>query len=243
MLRECWARKNKTALVATLQRVSSTCQNVKSLRSLLANEKGPGVWLKRLYPVWGCTLLSLGNTFDANLGEVEQVVVDEAGQCHPAYAVSALLRAKRTLLIGDTNQLEPVVDLASQDEARFVHKRSSKEKARLEHFRVFEGTENSAQSVADRAVGERPTLVDHFRCQPGIAAICEQLCGYGMVAHTPYASCAHLLSDRVDPVLFTPVSGAQTRHAGSWANHAEADAVQVWLQKLLHAGVKPSDIG
>jgi hypothetical protein len=243
VMRECWARKNKVALLAALQRVIGTCQSVKSLRSLLANDKGPGVWLKRLYPVWGCTLLSLGNTFEPNPGEIEQVIVDEAGQCHPAYAVSALLRAKRTLMIGDTNQLEPVVDLALQDESRFVRHRSATEKARLEPFRVYEGTENSAQSIADRAVLVRPTLRDHFRCQPDIARICEQLCRYGMVAHTPPASSVHLLKDLSSAVLFAPVSGAQTRYAGSWANQAEANEVQVWLQKLLQAGVKPADIG
>lgn len=243
VLRECWARKNKTALVAALQRVISTCQNVKSLRSLLTNDKGPGVWLKRLYPVWGCTLLSLGNTFDASPDEIEQVVVDEAGQCHPAYAVSALLRAKRALFIGDTNQLEPVVELAPQDEARFVRHRSAKEKARLEPFRVYEGTENSAQSVADRAVVERPVLQDHFRCQPEIAAICEQLCGYGMMAHTPKASSRNLVADLTSAVLFVPTAGSQTRYAGSWANPIEAEEVQAWLVKLLHGGVKPSDVG
>lgn len=243
VLRECWARKNKTALTAALQRVIGTCQNVKSLRSLLSNDKGPGVWLKRLYPVWGCTLLSLGNTFDASPGEIEQVVVDEAGQCHPAYAVSALLRAKRALFIGDTNQLEPVVELSPQDEARLVRHRSAKEKARLEPFRACEGTENSAQSVADRAVVERPVLQDHFRCQPEIAEICERLCGYGMVAHTAQASSVNLVPELTSAVLFVPTAGSQTRYAGSWANPVEADDVQAWLVKLLHGGVKPADVG
>ena len=44
-------------------------------------------------------------------------VIDEAGQCHPAFAVSALARADRALIIGDVHQLEPVIGLDDSEEA------------------------------------------------------------------------------------------------------------------------------
>ena len=47
-------------------------------------------------------------------------VIDEAGQCHPAYAISALYRAQRALVIGDLHQLEPVIELDATEEARVL---------------------------------------------------------------------------------------------------------------------------
>jgi superfamily I DNA and/or RNA helicase len=194
--------------------------------------------------VWGCTLLSLGNNFNPDPGLIEQVVIDEAGQCHPAYAVSALLRAQSALVIGDTNQLEPVVDLSREDEKRV--RRSAKlriSEAQLAPFRCFEGAGSSAQSVADRVVKERPTLIDHFRCQSEIAAVCETLCAYGLRTHTPKRSCVHLGSELNHPLLHTPTEGEQQRFSGSWRNDAEVAQTLRWLRRLLSIGLAPSDIG
>jgi hypothetical protein len=243
-LRECWARVHKTPLVAALDAAIQACERAKSLRALLQSSKGPGTWLRRLYPVWGCTLLSLGNNFSPEPGQIERVVIDEAGQCHAAYAVSAMLRAQSVLVIGDTNQLEPVVDLTRQDEARV--KRGLKLRisdTQLEPFRSYEGAGNSAQSVADRVVHERPTLIDHFRCQAEIAQICETLCGYGLRTHTPKRSCAHLAPELGHPLLHTPVEGEQERFSGSWRNVAELAQTVRWLQRLLAVGLAPSDLG
>ncbi len=242
-LRECWARKHRAALLAALGAAIEVSKRARSLRALLAAKKGPGIWLRRLYPVWGCTLLSLGNNFNPAPAQLSRVVIDEAGQCHAAYAASAMLRAASILVIGDTHQLEPVVEVSKRDEARVVRGLRLGDEAQLGPFRMHEGCENSAQSLADRAVFERPTLIDHFRCQPEIAAICERLCGYGLVTHTPPASCATLLSELSRPLLHVPVSGQQERFAGSWMNRGELELVQLWVQRLLRAGIGPAEIG
>src|SRR5690606_4544822 len=166
-----------------------------SLRSIMTSPKGPALWLTRLYPIWGCTLLSLGNNFNPDGGKIDRAIIDEAGQCHPAYAVSALLRAQSALVIGDTNQLEPVVELSAADEARLLKPIKEKHRNGLAPFRAYEGSYTSAQSVADRAVASRPVLVDHFRCQAEIALICEHLCNYGLVARAPAKSCAHVVAE------------------------------------------------
>ena len=51
--------------------------------------------------------LTIGNESDI----ISHVVIDEGGQCHSAYAVSALMRARQALVIGDVHQLEPVLHL------------------------------------------------------------------------------------------------------------------------------------
>lgn len=242
-VRELWAARNKKQLLESLQRAVAACKAQKSLRSLLAANKGPGIWLQRLFPVWGCTLLSLGNNFPPELDSLSKAVIDEAGQCHSAYAVSAMLRARAVLVIGDTNQLEPVVELSAADEARLLKSVKARHLDDLKPYRVFEGSYTSAQSVADRVVLTRPVLVDHFRCQVEIAEVCEQLCNYGLVIRTPRRSCAAQVAELDHPLLLTPVAGEQQRLLGSWGNEAEVQVVVGWVQHLLRAGLSPADIG
>lgn len=242
-VRELWAARNKKQLLDSLQRAAAACKAQKSLRSLLAANKGPGVWLQRLFPVWGCTLLSLGNNFPPELESLSKVVIDEAGQCHSAYAVSAMLRARAILVIGDTNQLEPVVELSAADEARLLKSVKARHLEPLQPYRVFEGSYTSAQSVADRVVLTRPVLIDHFRCQVEIAEVCEQLCNYGLVTRTPRRSCAAQVAELDHPLLLTPVAGEQQRLLGSWGNEAEVQLVVGWVQHLLRSGLSPADIG
>lgn len=242
-VRQLWAAKNKKPLLEALQRAATTCKSLKSLRSLLAASKGPGTWLQRLFPVWGCTLLSLGNNFAPDPESIARVVIDEAGQCHPAYAVSALLRAQSALVIGDTHQLEPVIELTAADEARLLKPIKEKHRGGLAPFRAFESSYTSAQSVADRAVTERPVLIDHFRCQSEIAQICEQLCNYGLVARAPRRSCAQTVPELDHPLLLARVTGEQRRLLGSWCNEAEVAEVAKWAAYLLRAGLTPAELG
>lgn len=242
-VRELWALRNKKPILESLTRAIGACKSLKSLRSLTSASKGPGQWLARLYPVWGCTLLSLGNNFSPEPDSLAKVVIDEAGQCHPAYAVSALLRAKSILVIGDTNQLEPVIELSAADEGRLLKQVKEKYHPGLAPYRAFENSSTSAQSVADRVVATRPVLVDHFRCQPEIAAICEQLCHYGLVARTPPRSCADRVPELSHPVLLSTAQGEQQRWLGSWGNEVEVAQVSAWVTYLLRNGLVPADIG
>jgi superfamily I DNA and/or RNA helicase len=201
------------------------------------------MWLKRLFPSFGCTLLSLGNAFPAETDLVRRMIIDEAGQCHSAYAISALLRARSALVIGDVHQLEPVIGLGVDDERRIRKGMKLKLSEReLDPFRVFDESGSSAQSLADRAVPNRPTLRDHFRCQPAIVALCEAWCGYGMVARTRPSSLGHVFSPLDSAVLFQPVNGEQSRFAGSWQNEAEVFQVLSWVRRLVGAGVLPADV-
>ena len=71
-----------------------------------------------IFPVIGSTLLSVANVVGVDDGTSSHVVIDEGGQCHPAYAVSALMRAKHALIIGDIHQLEPIFSVSMDDEKR-----------------------------------------------------------------------------------------------------------------------------
>jgi len=243
-LREIWAARNRSNLLNVLTVAARAAKSSRSLASVLGNANKGGAWLRRLFPVFGSTLLSLGNVFPAEADCIERVVIDEAGQCHPGYAVSALVRARSALVIGDVHQLEPVIGLSREDEQRMLRSlRLSIGADLLGPYRAHDEASSSAQHLADRAVATRPTLVDHFRCQPEIAAVCERLCAYGLVVRTPPSSRSSVAPRLTAPLLAVPLAGEQERYAGSWVNRDETREVVAWVLYLLACGIPTDDIG
>ena len=243
-VREAWARVHSNELGDALRRTIAVAESSRTLRGLMEVAGGTRDWLQQLFPAWGSTLLSLGNVFAPEPGRLDTVVIDEAGQCHPAYAVSALLRARNALVIGDVCQLEPVVDVGEADERRILRSLDLRiGDETIARYRCFDGSAVSAQSVADLAVERRPRLIDHFRCQPAIARISDRLCNYGLLAHTPFRSRVGQAPFLVAPVLHVSVEGFQRRFAGSWVNDAEAEATCAVVSRLLAMGIRADDLG
>lgn len=239
-VRAAWAEAHRGELRAALTTAVEAVSERRTLRRLADDDPGAVDWLAKLFPVWGSTLLSLGNVLPAQPVTGLRLVLDEAGQCHPAYAVSGLMRAEQALLIGDVHQLEPVIQLRPEDEGRVRAAAGIRlPKARLGPYRVMEGSGNSAQSLADRAVGDRPTLRAHFRCQAPIIALSDALCGYGLSVRTPPPVDPAPLPG---PVLLTPVRGEQLRVRGSWHNPAELERVMAILRGLQMRAVPWGDV-
>jgi hypothetical protein len=208
---------------------------------LFRNEPEQATWLCRLFGVWGSTLLSLGNCLPVEPHSVARVVIDEAGQCHPAHAVSALMRCKSAMVIGDVHQLSPVIELTADDEARIV--KSSRLTLGLEllrPYRVNSESQVSAQSLAERAVPKRHVLVDHFRCLPEIIGISDALCSYGLNVLTPSRDHEPALFDH--PVSMLDLRGAQERLAGSLYNELELRETLALVATLLARGATPAEI-
>ncbi|HWM86495.1 MAG TPA: AAA domain-containing protein, partial [Kofleriaceae bacterium] len=243
-VRERWAVASRDELLGPLDAAIRAAVQQRSLRRQLSRQGAARSPLRALYPVMGCTLLSLGGSFELEADTIDALVIDEAGQCHPAHAVGGLARARRALLIGDVHQLPPVVNLSERDEARVRRDAAVRIPAgRFAPFRVHESGDSSAQALADRAVVERPTLTDHFRCQPPIIGLCDELCGYGLAVHTLPRSFADRAPSLRAPLLFAGVDGEQVRVRGSWSNQAEADRLIALLVELGAAGIDWSDIG
>ncbi len=237
-LRTAWALVHRAPLMRALAVAAAEAETKRSLRRLLEKGGDHADWLRRLYPVLGCTLLSLGNALPPEADAVDRLVIDEAGQCHPAYAVAGLLRARRALVIGDVHQLEPVVRLSRGDEVRVRRNAEiSLPIERLQPYQITDEGGSSAQALADRAVERRPVLRDHFRCQAPIIEVCDALCGYGLRVRTPPNSLVHRVPALHAPLLFSAVQGDQVRARGSWRNDAELDRVEAVLGTLYLAGV------
>ncbi|MDD9968794.1 MAG: AAA domain-containing protein, partial [Myxococcales bacterium] len=242
-VRRAWAMVHAVELYDALEVAAKVVASERSMRSLFRAENEAGRWLRRLCGVWGCTLLSMANAVPAESKGLRRVVIDEAGQCHPAHAISALMRCRSALVIGDVCQLEPVVGLGQRDEGRVQAQANVRLSGDLfEPYRVFSESRNSVQSLADRAVGGPLRLADHFRCQPPIIAICDELCGYGLTIHTPPASRAAQVPCLRAPVLFMEVEGQQERLGGSWVNHGELETCMELLETLMRAGIGSEEV-
>jgi RecA/RadA recombinase len=240
-VREAWAKVHAFKLHEAVTAALRVSEQERSLRPLFRTEPEYATLLCRLFGVWGSTLLSLGNCLPADPHSVARAVIDEAGQCHPAHAVSALMRCKSVMIIGDVHQLSPIIELTDDDEARLIKScRLTLSTEQLRPYRLSSVGQSSAQSLADRAVSTRQRLVDHFRCQPEIIAISDALCRYGLRVHTkPYPSQVALLDHAVSVL---DVRGAQERVAGSLYNELELGETLKWVDTLLARGATPAEI-
>lgn len=242
-VREAWAAQHVVELTKAVTTALRTIEQERSLRPLFRNDADAARWLCRLFNLWGSTLLSLGNCFPSETATVARLVIDEAGQCHPAHAVSALLRAESALVIGDVHQLAPVIELGADDEARLLRaQRLDSSAAQFAPYRVHADAHVSTQSLADRAVTERLALVDHFRCQPEIIALSDALCEYGFTVHTARAQRTEQAPYLSHPVVLVDLRGEQSPLAGSWCNELELRETLALVESLLDRGLRPAEI-
>ncbi len=240
-LRELCALRAQVDYIEALDTAIEMLTEERPLRLLFNEEKEAGIALRELFPVWGCTLLSLGNIFPAEARQIDYLVIDEAGQCHPAYAVSGIMRARKVMIIGDVHQLEPVIDLGANDEQRLARTHLSTTDD-SEHYRVYAGSHSSVQALSDEVMPRRLVLRDHFRSQPDIIRISDTLCGYGLNVRTSPASQQSRVPLLKAPLLFADCSGEQQRFLGSWFNAAEVQWTVGLIDMLLSCGIHPNEI-
>ncbi|MFN3202801.1 MAG: DEAD/DEAH box helicase [Bradymonadia bacterium] len=241
VVRERWAILRQKKLLLALDTALESVRGRRGLRRLMEDDDETASWLCKLFPTWGCTLLSLGNVFPPESSAVHQVIIDEAGQCHPAYAISGLVRARRALIIGDTHQLEPVIQLTASDEQRVKLSSKLPDDDRFDPYRLRSARPPSAQSLANRASAPL-TLHDHFRCQREIIEISDALCHYNLTVRTPENSLVAQVPQLDHPVLHLQVDGRQQRWGGSWFNEEEIGATLAVVNLLARGGIPWGDI-
>lgn len=140
-------------------------------------------------PVISTTFASVPRMFNGiTSNSIGWLLIDEAGQANPSHAVSAIWRARRTIVVGDPRQLEPVTVLPQ-----------AIENALATHFKIEEGllpSRVSAQSLADRSARIGTWLPDdggktwvgcplrlHRRCDQPMFSISNTIAYGGMMVH------------------------------------------------------------
>lgn len=238
LLRDAWARAHGTELAKRLDAAIAaagddrTASRGKPLNRALQE-------LAPLFPVAGCTLLSMRAAFPLGADVIDRVVIDEAAQCAPVYAIPALARARRAMTTGDVAQLPPVYTLDPRFDER-LGKGLAPE--RIAPFRMDAESMSSAQRVAEGRARARVSLVEHFRSQPAIVTLASRWSGHTLDVRTPPRSLADVSPRLASPVITIPVDGRGVRAAEGVVNEAEADVAVELVEALVRDGVEPSDI-
>lgn len=143
-------------------------------------------------PVISTTFASVNRMLgDLPVGSIGWLLIDEAGQALPQAAVGAIMRAKRSVVVGDPLQIPPVVTLPERLTLEICN-----------YFKVdksvWAAPEASAQTLTDQASrfqaafgadrGPRcvgiPLLV-HRRCQEPMFGISNRIAYDGQMVHAP----------------------------------------------------------
>jgi superfamily I DNA and/or RNA helicase len=238
----CQARRNLDAWVVCNKRkllniITDLIDDIQAKRGLRTIKKPSNLrMLLTAFPIVGCTLLSLRNFFTMEEEIIGLVIVDEAGQCVPSFLLPALIRSQKSVLIGDTKQLEPVVRLRESEIELIRNKRGIPlHRGKSSFFSSFLENPKSGQHIAEDACNYILSLQEHFRCQQSIIQVCIELCNYQLQVHTP-------LDKGGIPLQYLEVTGGESRYGSSWSNLLEVEKVVSLLQLLLLQNVKLRDI-
>ncbi|MEZ4265686.1 MAG: AAA domain-containing protein [Myxococcota bacterium] len=243
LVRDAWARTQRDSIL-TLLRLDRRPRDMPMWQPTWLEEPEWRGLVCALFPIVGTTLLSLGSGFPLEPGVIEQLVVDEAGQCHAPYAASALFRARRALIIGDIHQLEPIVGLSPPEDDRLLARAGlDATDERTTPFRMAPPRTASVQTLTERAAAEIVPLRQHFRCQPDIIGISSRLVGYELEVRTPPRSLAVMCDLLVAPALMLPTHGAQRAWGRSQQNPDEAARVVELAARLVDDGIPAGEIG
>ena len=180
---------------------------------------------------WACTALSMGQNFTLKPGLFDLVIIDEASQCSLAQALPLAYRAKRLAVVGDPNQLTPIVKLLPKVHER-IATHAGLDIEELDRQGMHHRRGSAYLAFEHRARMRDPLqpflLNEHYRCHPEIArwfnrefyddqltvlTDLERHTGAGLVP-----------TERQAAVLWKPIGGCATRgQRGSWVNREEAN--------------------
>ncbi|MFV0245231.1 MAG: AAA domain-containing protein [Qingshengfaniella sp.] len=169
---------------------------------------------------------------------IDLLIVDEAGQVLPEVAGASFALAKRALVIGDTQQIEPIsavpgpVDISNLKDSGLIGEEEVPDKLAASGIR---STSGSAMRLAQHACKIAPWpdldrglyLFEHRRCYDDIIGFSNALCYTGKLRpmRGPAAQDAPL------PALgYLHVEGRAFNSGGSRANPVEARTIAAWLE-------------
>jgi hypothetical protein len=196
-------------------------------------------------PVLSTTFASVERMLgDLPVGSIGWLLIDEAGQALPQAAVGAVMRAKRSIVVGDPMQIPPVVTLPERLNSEIC-----------KFFKVdkpiWAAPEASAQTLTDRAsrfqaafrsdlrsrrVGI-PLLV-HRRCQEPMFGISNRIAYDGQMVHAPGPRNAGTIGLALGSSAWLDIDG----EADSKWCPAEGELVVKLLQKIASAGITKPDL-
>nr|WP_321483689.1 AAA domain-containing protein [uncultured Cohaesibacter sp.] len=177
-------------------------------------------------------------TRDSLYNFIDLLIVDEAGQVLPEVAGASFALAKRALVIGDTQQIEPIsavpkpVDIGNLNDSGLI---DGKEVPDHVNVSGILSTNGSAMRLAQQACKISPWpeldrglyLFEHRRCHDEIIGFSNALCYKGKLRPMRGQSPA----DAPLPALgYLHIEGRAFTSGGSRANPVEARTIAAWLE-------------
>lgn len=194
-----------------------------------------------LFACWAVTSLSARGRVPFEPGYFDLVVIDEASQCDIASALPLLYRAKRSVIIGDPQQLRHISALRRPRDSELQHKHGLVD-ARL-------GWMFSVSSLYDVAAGvvsldRIVNLRDHHRSHADIIEFSNRTFYEGRLrVATRYRQLKRPRNDEPG-IVWQDVRGEVVRPtSGGALNRQEAEAVLSALQDLLVTRGYPGTVG
>jgi hypothetical protein len=175
---------------------------------------------------WATSALSTRPNFRCAAGTIDLVVIDEASQCGLAQILPLAYRAKRLVIVGDPQQLPPVVT-ADPGQLRWLAEDSGAVHQELAAMHHTYGEDSAFSAFAARFKPAPLLLDEHYRCHPDIIQFCNHefydnqlkvLTGVDYPEHTERGMSWHEVDGRTEP-----------GRTGGVVNEPEARAVVAWL--------------
>lgn len=169
---------------------------------------------------------------------IDLLIIDEAGQAPPEIAGAAFSLAKKSIIVGDTLQIEPVwsinerIDIANLKRHQIISSDSDNE---IDTFfdTGMAASCGSVMKIAQRASkyqkypDERGMfLSEHRRCFNDIIAYCNELAYKGRLQPKRKNESGMLLTF----MGYRDIKGKAAQSGGSWGNKKEAEEIAQWIK-------------
>lgn len=163
---------------------------------------------------------------------VDLLIIDEAGQVPPQAGAALFAFARKALVVGDTQQLEPVWGIdADTDIGNLEFLKMSGERSLIERSGLM-ASEGSVMAMAQAATAftlpphRGLFLEEHWRCRPSVIAFCNELAYRGALKPMRRDS-----EHPLPPLGYAHVPGRAMRNGLSWTNADEAAVLAQWLAR------------
>lgn len=173
---------------------------------------------------------------------IDLLIVDEAGQVLPEAAAPSFALAKRALVIGDTQQIEPIssiskaVDIGNLQNTKFLKAEYTEDELSALSNTGMRSVDGSVMRRAQQVCAFEPYpelerglyLFEHRRCYDEIINFSNKLCYKGSLIPkrgiTPKGRA-------LPPMGYLHIDGMAEQFGGSRANRTEASTIADWLSE------------
>jgi ABC-type uncharacterized transport system YnjBCD ATPase subunit len=179
---------------------------------------------------------------------IDLLVIDEAGQVTPELGIPVFGLAKKAVVVGDVQQLEPIwnipsepIDFSNCRRAEIIRQQQDYEGFARSRRSSVNGSlmvlaQDASESLYPPQWNEAGSLlIEHRRCAPEIIEFCNRFV---------YQSLLDIKTSSVKsewPALgYCHVGGESAKFRGSQANFVEARAIATWIQKNKQELIKNS---